>query len=230
MDSTRQDFEKRKEEIENYFKFLKIFDDDNTKLQYLSNGGEVVTERINTEFQITLIANSFLILYNLIEATVRNSIIEIYNKVEEDEITYETLSENLKKIWIKQKANKLRENNYKQDTLREYISEIANDILNEEIIKLDKNNIDISGNLDAQKIRDLADSIGFQKTANGRNLVSIKEKRNRLAHGEHTFYDVGKDYTVNEIDNFKNETFDYLADVISNIENYISSNNYKMVN
>ncbi len=230
MDSTRQDFEKRKEEIENYFKFLKIFDDDNTKIRYLSNEGEIVTEKINTEFQITLIANSFLILYNLIEATVRNSIIEIYDKIEEEEITYETLSENLKKIWIKQKASKLRENNYRQDTLRESISEIANDILNKEIIKLDKNNIDISGNLDAQKIRDLADSIGFQKTVNGRNLVSIKEKRNRLAHGEHTFYDVGKDYTVNEIDNFKNETFDYLADVISNIEDYISSSNYKMTN
>ncbi len=226
MDSTRQDFNNRKVEIENYFNFLKIFDADNTKIQYLQ-AGEVITERINPEFQITLIANSFLILYNLIEATVRNSIIEIYNQVEEDEITYETLSENLKKIWIKQKASKLRENNYRQDTLKESISEIANDILNKEIIKLDKNNIDISGNLDAQKIRDLADSIGFQRTANGRNLVSIKEKRNRLAHGEHTFYDVGKDYTVNEIDNFKNETFDYLADVISNIEDYISSSNYK---
>ncbi len=227
MDSTRQDFEKRKEEVENYFKFLRIFDDDNTVIQYLKKG-EVITERINSEFQITLIANSFLILYNLIEATVRNSIIEIYDKIEEDEITYETLSENLKKIWIKQKTSKLKENNYTQDTLGKYVSEIANDILNRETVKLDKNYIDISGNLDANKIRNLADAIGFQGTANGRNLVDIKNKRNRLAHGEHTFYDVGKDYTVNEIYNFKDETFYYLSDVIQNIENYISSSNYKL--
>ncbi len=227
MDRTRQDFEERKREIENQFKFLKIFDDENTKIKYLQSG-EVITERINPKFQKILIANSFLILYNLIEATVRNSIIEIYDKVEEDEITYETLSENLKKIWVKQKASKLRENNYRQDTLRESISEIANDILNEEIIKLDKNNIDISGNLDAKKIRELAASIGFQEPTNGRNLLDIKNKRNRLAHGEHTFYDVGRNYTVNEIDTLKKETFDYLEDVIQKIENYISSSNYKI--
>lgn len=229
MDNTKLDFQKRKEEIENYFGLLEIFDDENTKILYVKEG-RTINERINPEFQIILIANSFLILYNLIESTVRNSIIEIYEEIEENAITYETLSENLKKIWIKQKTNKFKENNFKQETLRGFISEIANDILNKETVKLDKNNIDISGNLDASKIRDLADSIGFQKTENGRNLVHIKNKRNRLAHGEHTFYDVGKDYSVNDVNEFKNETFNYLSEVITNIENFISSSSYKITN
>uniref|UniRef100_Q3AQ42 MAE-28990/MAE-18760-like HEPN domain-containing protein n=1 Tax=Chlorobium chlorochromatii (strain CaD3) TaxID=340177 RepID=Q3AQ42_CHLCH len=229
MDNTKQDFEKRKKEIESYFNFLLIFDDDKTKIRYIKDG-ILVNEKINPVFQITLIANSFLILYNLIESTIRNSIIEIYEKIEADEITYETLSENLKKIWIKQKTDKLKENNFKQDTLRGYIAEIANDILNRETIRFDKDNLEFSGNLDARKIRDLADSIGFQKTVNGQNLVDIKNKRNRLAHGEHTFYDVGKDYTVNDVIEFKTETFNYLSDIITNIDHFISTQAYKIKN
>lgn len=96
MDNTKQDFEIRKIEIENYLKYLIIFDDDETKIQY-KNEGKDVLEKIQAQFQITLIANAFLILYNLIEATVRNSIIEIYDKIREDDLHYDDLSESLKK-------------------------------------------------------------------------------------------------------------------------------------
>lgn len=227
MDNTKQDFNKRKDEIDNYFNFLKIFDDENTKIQY-NKDGIIVTEKINAEFQIILIANSFLILYNLIESTVRNSIIEIYDKIEDEEISFDKLSENLRKIWIKQKSLLLKEKTNKPNALIETISEVALEILNRETIKLDKKNLDISGSLDAQKIRDLADKIGFKRTKNGRILVDIKNKRNRLAHGERTFYDVGKDYTVKEIIDFKNETFNYLSDVITKIESFISEKRYKI--
>ncbi|MCG3707063.1 hypothetical protein L5F43_11285 [Aliarcobacter butzleri] len=52
--------------------------------------------------------------------------------------------------------------------------------------------------------------------------MTIKNKRNGLAHGNHTFYDVGKDFTVGDIENFKKETFLYLQDVITNIEKFIN--------
>jgi len=124
MDNTKQDFENRKSEIDNYFKFLSIFDDDNTKIQYKKDGG-IITEKIQPQFQIILIANAFLILYNLIESTVRNSIIEIYTKIEDDELTFDELSDNLQKIWIKQTTDKLKENNFKPETLRDYVLSLA---------------------------------------------------------------------------------------------------------
>jgi len=225
MDNTKQDFDNRKHEIENYFEFLLIFDDDNTKIEY-KKGGEIVKEKIQPQFQIILIANAFLILYNLIESTVRNSIIEIYTKIEDDEIAFEDMSEKLQKIWIKQTTDKLKENNFKPETLRDYVFSLANDILQKETIKLAKDKMDFSGNLDAGKIRELADKIGFDKVVNGRNLVRIKDKRNRLAHGQQTFYDVGKDFSVGELNEFKNETFAYLLDIINNIEKFIIAQNY----
>jgi hypothetical protein len=228
MDNTKLDFENRKSEIENYFKFLMIFDDDETRLQF-KDRGIIVTEKIQSQFQITLIANAFIILYNLIEATVRNSIIEIYDKLKEEEVCYEKLSESLKKIWIKQSTDNLKEGNYRPETLREYVFNITTDILNKETIIFSKDKMDFSGNLDAQKIRKLADKFGFETSPNGRNLVEITNKRNRLAHGEQTFYEVGKDFSVKELEVFKNETILYLEDVIYKIEKFISAKEYAAI-
>ncbi|RKZ54051.1 MAG: hypothetical protein DRR16_06190 [Candidatus Parabeggiatoa sp. nov. 3] len=62
--------------------------------------------------------------------------------------------------------------------------------------------------------------------SNGRNLVTIKNKRNHLAHGEFTFSDIGKDFTVGELDHFKDETLVFLSDVINKIEKFIIDKQY----
>lgn len=225
MDNTKQDFENRKAEIENYFKFLAIFDNDDTRIQY-TNNGIWVTEKIHPQFQVILIANVFLIFYNLIESTVRNSIIEIYTKIEDEDVTFEKLSDNLQKIWIKQATDNLKKNDSNAQTLRDYVFDLAQTILCRETIAISKGNMDFSGNLDAQKIRSLASNIGFDIPSDGRNLVQIKNKRNRLAHGEQTFYEVGKDSTVKDLIALKDETFSYLSDVITKIETFILAKKY----
>lgn len=225
MDNAKIDFDYRKIEVEDYFSFLKIMNSDDTLIRYV-NGTETIEEKISNKLQTMFIANAFLILYNLIESTVRNSIVEIYNKIEEDKNSYENLSESLQKIWINQNINNLKEGTYNHDTLLKTVQKIAQDILTKETIALSKDNINISGNIDAQKIRALAEYIGFEKTSNGRNLQNIKDKRNRLAHGEQTFYDVGKDFTFDELNKFKHEAFDYLSDVINKIEKFILDRKY----
>lgn len=226
MVNTKSDFEKRKNEVEEYFSFLSILDKETTFLKYLKNE-QIIEEEISKNTQRILIANSFLILYNLIEATIRNSIVEIYDKIQEDEISYNQLSQSLKKIWIKSKTKNLKEGNFNINTLQGNVESIISNVIDNEIVLLTQEDIDISGNIDADRIRTLAKEIGFDKTSNGSNLVTIKNKRNGLAHGNHTFYDVGKDFTVNDISLFKNETFLYLADVITNIEKFINEKKYQ---
>lgn len=225
MDNTKSNFKTRKNEIDSYFKFLTIFDDDETKIQY-KKGGATVVEKVQPQFHTILIANAFLILYNLIESTVRNSIIEIYEIIETEKLTYEKLSKKIKQIWIKQTTDNLKEGTYNQSTLQKYIQELANEIITKETVRLSKDKLDFSGNLDAQKIRELAKKIGFKKSNDGRNLEEIKKKRNRLAHGEQTFYEVGKDFSVRELRAFKDETIEYLSDVINNVETFISEKKY----
>ena len=55
-----------------------------------------------------------------------------------------------------------------------------------------------------------------------------KDKRDKLSHGEQTFYSIGKDFTVKELDGFKEEVICYLKDVIKNIETFIDLKKYKL--
>lgn len=151
MDKTQLDFDKRKDEVENYFSFLSILGDyENTRLKY-KKVDDLVEEKISIQLQNILIANGFLLLYNVIEATVRHSILEIYYAIEDNEISFEQLSESLKKIWLEQSTDNFKEGNFKQDTLRDTILKITESILTKETIFLFKDKLDFSGNLDAQK-------------------------------------------------------------------------------
>jgi len=79
-----------------------------------------------------------------------------------------------------------------------------------------------SGNLDAREIRNISRKIGFSEVSNGRNLNEIKNKRNRLAHGEQTFYGVGKDYSLQDLTEFKDETFTFLQEFIDNVKQFMN--------
>ncbi len=164
MDSVRRDFKERKDEIEGYFSFLAILtDEENTLLKYKKHQDFVEDKLsdISKNIENILISNGFLLLYNLIEATLRNAILEIYDVIENEEITFEQLSENLKKIWIEQSSPHL--NNLTQKVLNKCVFDITESILTKETILLSKDKLDFSGNLDAQKIRELAKQYGFQK-------------------------------------------------------------------
>lgn len=229
MDNTKSDFEQRKKEVEIYFSFLDILDKETTFLEYTKDS-QNIKKAISKDIQRILIANSFLILYNLIEATIRNAIVEIYEKIQEDGLNYSNLSQNFKKIWIKNKIKNLKEGSFNINTLQTHVENIINNVIDNEIVLLAKENIDISGNIDAKKIKLLAKEMGFDEVSNiqnGINLVTIKNKRNSLAHGNHTFYDVGKDITIKNITTYKDETFLYLQDVITNIENFINEKKYQ---
>jgi hypothetical protein len=226
MDSTRLDFEERKKEIDNYLAFIVILsDDENTRLKYRKDDG-IIEEKISDQLQKILIANGFLLLYNLIEATVRSSIAEIYFEVRDKGITFGELSEKLKKIWIEQTTDSLKEGIFKQDTLNKQVLDIAEAVLKKETVTLLKEKMDFSGNLDAQKIRELAKKFGFETPRDGRSLATIKDKRNRLAHGEYTFSEIGRDFTVKDLDKFKNETFEFLSDAIDKIKDFIINRRY----
>ena len=226
MDSVNSDFDKRKDEINEYFSFLEKMNYENIKLTYTKENS---TEEfiISTKLQRIFIANTFLLLYNLVESTIRNSIVAIYNKIKDDEIIYDDLSEEIKQIWLHKNSKKF--SIYSNDnTIEVNLHNIINDIINREIIILTKDDIYISGNIDAQEIRKLAKKIGFKESSDGRHLVEIKEKRNRLAHGEHTFHDVGKDFTYNDLNEYKENTITYLEDVINKINEFITNKKYKI--
>jgi hypothetical protein len=246
MKKTNQDFEKRKAEIEKYFQFLSILDLDNPVLHF-SEKGKKKTSKVSEELLKILKANGFLLIYNLIESACRNSLLEILTAIQSKKLSLKKISEQVQMLWIKQKTNNLRDPKTKIDTIYNQFHVIAKEVIENTIIdfaltiqKLENpNNADmdlfgLSGNINADKIRDMAKVCGFEsrvgaaKEKAGADLEEIKTKRNHLAHGRITFAECGKNYSVQEMCKFKDNAVLYMEGILTNIGDYISSKKYTL--
>ena len=54
----------------------------------------------------------------------------------------------------------------------------------------------------------------------------IKNKRNDLAHGNKSFAEIGRDITVEELLTIKEEVIAYLEQILNNINQYITRQDY----
>ncbi|MDR2622122.1 MAG: hypothetical protein LBC48_06025 [Dysgonamonadaceae bacterium] len=217
MIDTKNEYNKRLLEVEMYFDTLTLLDKGSCKITCTDILGNQRNKDIDTNLSTILKANGFLLLYNLVEATVRNSIKAIFNSAHSKNLTFKHFTDNIRKLWIKQEIKNITKDD---------IFALSKRILENELLVFQAECVNISGNIDAQKIRDIAKQFGFQESKNGRDLVTIKEKRNKLAHGEFTFSEIGKEYTISDLIKYKDSTKNYLDDVLSKIEDYIKNEGF----
>jgi hypothetical protein len=220
MIDTKNEYNKRLSEVEVYFDTLTLLDKGDCRITCTDILGNQMNKDIDTDLSTILKANGFLLLYNLVEATVRNSIKAIFNSAHSKNLTFKHFTDNIRKLWIKQEIKTI--------TKDDDILALSKRILENELLIFQAECVNISGNIDAQKIRDIAKQFGFQESKNGRDLVTIKNKRNKLAHGEFTFSEIGKDCTISDLIKYKDSTKIYLEDVLSKIEDYIRNEGFKV--
>lgn len=217
-----QDFNERSKEVSKYFMFLKSLEQGTTKLSMQAQGGIPKIKEIDSELIKTLKASGFLLLYNLVESTMRNAIQAIFDELQGQGVSYDQITPELKKIVLKN----LKKRN--PDRICSSITAISMDIIT---AGFDREDI-FSGNLDGKKIRETATEYGFlhitdfAKTGNGTDLLRIKEHRKNLAHGLKSFAEVGRDKTADELLEIKKKTVRYLREILQNIEQYLSNKDY----
>ncbi len=211
------EFEKRKQEIEIYIRFLNSTVE-NPKIIETAIGKD--SEK--TLLRKVLFANTYLLLYNLVESSIRNSIQDIYDHFEQEGVAFDDLKDNLKKLIL---TNMKAHNPTK---FLERINLLTTDIVYE---SFDQEKI-ASGNLDAQKIREIASNYGFSSETeysickNGSKLLEIKNKRNDLAHGIISFSECGKDSSLSDVNNAFTEVSAYIENITNNIQLYIAEKTY----
>lgn len=225
MKTTRAEYSKRLNEVTLYFETIKLLDNGDCSIICKDINGGTTEKIIDGELAKIMKANGFLLLYNLIEATIRNSISAILNSISTDKLTFKLLSDNLKKLWINQEINKTKD----ISKFKEKVSKLSEKILNDKLLEFSNECVNISGNIDAQRIREIAKKFGYLEPKNGRGLQTIKDKRNQLAHGEFTFSDIGKNYTSNDLIDYKSEVVTFIENVLNNVETYINAKGYKKV-
>lgn len=224
MITVRNDFEKRVSEIESYFSLVEALIEKDGII-FFDNKRTHKYKTVDSELKKVMKANVFLLLYNLMESTVRQMLVEVYDKISSDNLKFIDVTDNIQRIWIKRKYK-----NFK-DKGAGFIHGIINSI-NDDIIIIEFDIKDISGNIDSRKIKDFSDEIGFSSRVhytlnNGDKLHQVKTNRNKLAHGEISFSECGRLYTVPDMKTIKKQVIKYLRKIIDNTEIFLNNQDYK---
>lgn len=231
----REEFAKRVNEINSFYEILNIIELESPKISaYDIINSKDITVAINPEKIDTLRSTSYLLLYNLIESTIYNSIITIFDEINDSRLKYFEIIEDVQKYWL----NNLYKHDDKKrkETIIETIMKIANQIFND-TIELASNEVNYGGSLDAQTIFATAKSmkIGvgnirriYDESLHGQILIDVKKKRNWLAHGEKSFIEVGSSSTVSQLVEAKTYICEFLTEYIISVENYILNKEFKV--
>lgn len=219
-------FDERVQEIDLYFAAIKELDQGSTNQ---------TTEApyFNSEFIKILKANTLLMIYNLVESTVMGGILEIYDKLKQEGLTYSGVRKEIKDIWFSYKFRQVYDQQAHYNSYKGKALEIVNSILTGEVIELDRKAAAISGNLDAQQIRNVCNEhgISFQTDEASRGgivLETVKDRRNDLAHGMLSFAECGRDYSIKDLGKIKDQTVHFLQGLLAGMKQYYDEKQYQL--
>lgn len=224
MITVKTEFENRVSEIEEYFKMLHRIFEENAVL-FFPNKKTHKFKSLNTDLERVLKANCFLLLYNLIESSIKQSITEIYDQITSQGLNYSDISPLLKQLWIKENHKNFKEKG--EVEIFNIITNLDADLID---IEFDSSRI-ISGNIDRRKIESLSEKYGFSmqvhySAGNGNKLHIVKIRRNNLAHGNTSFSECGREFTYEDLCEIKIQVVRYLRQILNNIENYLDEDKF----
>lgn len=227
MNSVIDDFNERVSEIDQYLQLLQLLSLPTAKIHCENQR----SKSINGVALKTMKASCFLMLYNLVESSIRGSMIKLYEKMNSENKGLREFDIFVKELWVAQQFKNIDPFSSNQTSYRNLIKSMVEEALNSAPVFLDSRNLPISGNLDAKKIRELFDAHKISTHAHyralhGAELKTIKDNRNLLAHGDQSFSGCGQQYTVQAIIGIKKQTVIFLRSALKNVSKYIESSKY----
>lgn len=221
MDTFIEEYDKRKNEINSYLELLSSLGKDNSKIVDVDE----IEYSVEPMAYKVCKASSYLIIYNLVEATVTAGVVSIYDRISDEQLTFSDVMENLRKVWWQSKSESLSscsKNQLIENVYGYYCEADSSD-------SLDFNGYisGVSGNLDAATIREVCHRYGIETVDDGRDLGNIKKKRNWLAHGNKSFSDIGMDSTPSDLFAVRDRVYLFLDEFVANINLYLQDVKYK---
>lgn len=220
MLNTLSIFEDRKEEVSFYFSIVE-------KIDINPLDKSIVKE--NSKLVKIMKSNIILMLYNLVEACTVSGILEIYENLKSENCSYNSVICEIQKLWTKYQVKQIYGPTTEKSTYENRIGEIINSILESHPVVLTKSSLDISGDLDARKIKKLCDShrIRYQLPVKGESLQMIKRERNNLAHGDVSFSDCAKDISISQLRDIIEEVFSFMDSILEGMKVYYDNKGFK---
>lgn len=213
MVETNNIFSDRCAEIEFYFSILKDFDNIDSNIIKTSDNSRL--------FRI-MKSNFILMIYNLIEATFSSGINEIYRHLENENCTYNNVITEIQNIWRDYKFKNLYKNKHKLNIHLKSIKNIIDIITSNKLITMNKNMNSFEGNLNAKIIKDICDKhkIRYITPVNDESLEYVRKKRNSLAHGEESFGNCSRDFSIKDLQEIKDTVIPFMQAILNGMTNY----------
>jgi len=111
--------------------------------------------------------------------------------------------------------------------------EMITGILDNLVVELSEQRLPVSGNLDADLVRKVCRKHGVSVSVHhaakgGSRLSLIKKQRNALAHGDSSFAECGRQYTVQDLIGIKNETVIFMRSILRNVSKFAARRSYRV--
>lgn len=228
MQIVKSNLEEREREVK---AFIRLLDHVNSRLiprMGTTRRGDLPNKDSFTAMKAT----AFLMLYNIVEATVVATIKELYETIEFERCLWKEVTPKIREVWLAQKYD-LPKATATPDTYKNTARKLIDDTADGAILKLNPKALSLGGNIGAQVARDVCHkhgcSLSIHKRAKGGcELDTVKEQRNGLAHGDLTFVECGREYDVSDIERISKECFLFLKGFIRSFERFVAKKHYRL--
>lgn len=206
MINIKTELSEKKEEVE---LFLNMIDEMTNAQGYVS--------------KIAILKSAYIVmLYNMIESTMSLIFERVHEKISTQ--NYGDLAPKIKAIWVDYFFKKHPEKHFQI-----HLDKTIEKTLEFPLLPAFSNRIKLfSGNLDGKKLDELLQKygIGTLSTSDREQLLIIKEKRNKIAHGELMFKEACRNMTTRELQALRNASFSALESVVQQTESYFSERKF----
>ena len=180
---------------------------------------------------ISMKAACFLMLYNLVETTIRASMAEIYNVIRQQKCALRDVSEHLQDVWINQRFW-LAPHEATPATYRDRAARMLRETMSGQALALKADHLPIGGNINADVLRKLCKDHGVtlqapKQVRGGVELQTIREQRNALAHGDKSFIECGREFAISDVYRIAKECLRFIRAFVVSVERFIKTGGYR---
>lgn len=228
MQAVIEDFDLRMSQAKSYLRLLEALDALDAEIRSPGEGPIAVQD----DWRRVAKATAFLVIYNLIEAAVRSAFAHLYEQITAMGCTAAKATKLVRAVWIDQQHRLLTPESASPSNYRDSAGRMVDQVLANTVLELSATRLKVSGNLDADAIRELLSKHGVEckapkKAKGGVDLRHIKDERNALAHGNKTFAESGRDTTVAELQRMTTQVELFMRAVLRSLDSYVKKRRFK---
>ncbi|WP_251948901.1 MAE_28990/MAE_18760 family HEPN-like nuclease [Levilactobacillus brevis] len=224
------DYEKKKNELHFYMSELAFLDEISS---YPSNPYDnYINKKMSlnsfdmSDFIVILKSNAFMMMYNMIESTVKEMIYALYDEINTSKLTYTQVAKSIQEIWSKYQFANLDDGNARSDKYKDKANKMITSIIDSKTMRLDGRKFKLSGNADFTSVIAIMQNHGITISTKkigkyNRELSNVKAKRNSLAHGSSSFIESARDTSTTDLVNMNDHVEEFLNQLQKDISKYI---------